>query len=63
MNNPVFFRPGCEKSIEPLILVLACSFRFFAALDARALIIFLLAKISQNTGFCTAAFETLKCAV
>ena len=51
------------KSIEALILVFASGFRFFATLDAGALVILLLTEIGQNTGFCTTAFKTLQRAI
>ena len=46
--------------IVALVLVLAGSLGFLAALDAGALIILLLAKIGQNTGLGAAALESLK---
>ena len=51
------------QSIKPLVLILASGFGFFAALDAGALVILLLAKVCQNAGFRTAAFETLQRAI
>ncbi len=49
--------------IITFVLVFACGFGFLAALNAGALVILLLAKIRENAGLCTAAFETLQCAV
>lgn len=49
--------------VVTLILVLACCFGFFTALHAGALVILFLAKVSQNTGLCTAAFESLQSVV
>ena len=54
---------GSRQSIEALILIFACCFRFFAPLDAGALIILLFTEISQNTGFRAATFETLQSAI
>ena len=47
-------------SVVTLILVLACCLALFAALDAGALVVLLLAEIGQHAGLGTAALEALE---
>lgn len=49
-----------SKLVVALILVLACGFRFLAALDAGALIVLLLPQIGQDAGLGAATLESLE---
>ena len=51
------------NSVVAFVFVFACSLRLLTTFYARALIIFLFAKVSQNTGFCATAFESFKSTV
>ena len=52
-----------HSSIETLILVLACCFRLFTALDAGALVVLLFSQVGQNAGLCAAALKSFQSVV
>ena len=51
------------RSIISLVLILSCSLRLFAALDAGTLIVFLFSQVGKNAVLGAVALKSSQCAV